>query len=194
MSSSSGTLTVTDRWDDLLVIGLGTWHLDEEKVDLKLRLQDAFKPSTDPQFVAKVLDLVGLYHHPREKEVVLCVDEKSQIQALDRSQPVLPGVPERRTHDYLRHGITSLFAAFNIAEGTPASRRRRRCGRASLAARRPDIGQLDRKAPVAVVDPGFHPGMLAETARRCPRCAHRSGRASDPAARSRTTGGGPGGR
>ncbi len=82
---------------------------------------DGFKLSTDPQFVDKVIDVVGLYHNPPEKAVVLCVDEKSQIQALDRSQPVLPmmpGMPERRTHDYQRHGITSLFAAFNIADGT----------------------------------------------------------------------------
>jgi transposase len=82
---------------------------------------DGFKLSTDPQFVDKVVDVVGLYHNPPEKAVVLCVDEKSQIQALDRSQPVLPmmpGMPERRTHDYQRHGITSLFAAFNIADGT----------------------------------------------------------------------------
>ncbi|KOG56597.1 endonuclease DDE [Streptomyces griseoflavus] len=92
-----------------------------KRFDLKPHLQDAFKLSTDPQFVAKVVDVVGLYHHPPEKAVVLCVDEKAQIQALDRSQPVLPmmpGMPERRTHDYLRHGITSLFAAFNIADGT----------------------------------------------------------------------------
>ena len=92
-----------------------------KRFDLKPHLQDSFKLSTDPQFVAKVVDVVGLYHNPPEKAVVLCVDEKSQIQALDRSQPVLPmmpGMPERRTHDYLRHGITSLFAAFNIADGT----------------------------------------------------------------------------
>ncbi|MFF0110986.1 IS630 family transposase [Streptomyces hirsutus] len=92
-----------------------------KRFDLKPHLQDAFKLSTDPQFVDKVVDVVGLYHNPPEKAVVLCVDEKSQIQALDRSQPVLPmmpGMPERRTHDYLRHGITSLFAAFNIADGT----------------------------------------------------------------------------
>ncbi|MFB7067397.1 IS630 family transposase, partial [Streptomyces sp. NPDC056300] len=88
-----------------------------KKFDLKPHLQDAFKLSPDPQFVAKVVDVVGLYHHPPEKAVVLCVDEKSQIQALDRSQPMMPGMPERRTHDYYRHGITSLFAAFNIADG-----------------------------------------------------------------------------
>ena len=77
----------------------------------------------------KVVDVVGLYHNPPERAVVLCVDEKSQIQALDRSQPVLPmmpGMPERRTHDYLRHGITSLFAAFNIADGTVISELHRR--------------------------------------------------------------------
>jgi len=85
---------------------------------------DGFKLSTDPLFTEKVVDVVGLYHDPPEKAVVLCVDEKSQIQALDRSQPVLPmmpGMPERRSHDYYRHGITSLFAAFNIADGTVIS-------------------------------------------------------------------------
>jgi transposase len=95
-----------------------------KKFDLKPHLQDSFKLSTDPLFVEKVVDVVGLYHNPPERAVVLCVDEKSQIQALDRSQPVLPmmpGMPERRTHDYLRHGITSLFAAFNIADGTVIS-------------------------------------------------------------------------
>ncbi|MEU7106603.1 IS630 family transposase [Streptomyces sp. NPDC046215] len=92
-----------------------------KRFGLKPHLQDTFKLSTDPQFVEKVVDVVGLYHNPPERAVVLCVDEKSQIQALDRSQPVLPimpGMPERRTHDYLRHGITSLFAAFNITDGT----------------------------------------------------------------------------
>jgi transposase len=90
------------------------------KFDLKPHLQDSFKLSADPFFVEKVVDVVGLYHNPPEKAVVLCVDEKSQVQALDRSQPVLPmmpGMPERRTHDYARHGVTSLFAAFNIADG-----------------------------------------------------------------------------
>ncbi|MFF3876393.1 IS630 family transposase [Streptomyces sp. NPDC001978] len=100
-----------------------------KKFDLKPHLQDSFKLSTDPQFVDKVVDVVGLYHNPPERAVVLCVDEKSQIQALDRSQPVLPmmpGMPERRTHDYLRHGITSLFAAFNISDGTVISELHRR--------------------------------------------------------------------
>ncbi|MFF2937934.1 IS630 family transposase [Streptomyces mirabilis] len=100
-----------------------------KRFDLKPHLQDSFKLSTDPQFVAKVVDVVGLYHHPPDKAVVLCVDEKSQIQALDRSQlvlPIMPGMPERRTHDYYRHGITSLFAAFNIADGTVISALHRR--------------------------------------------------------------------
>jgi transposase len=91
------------------------------RFDLKPQLIDGVKLSTDPQFVAKVVDVVGLYHNPPDKAVVLCVDEKSGMQALDRSQPVLPmmpGMPERRCHDYARHGITSLFAAFDIADGT----------------------------------------------------------------------------
>jgi hypothetical protein len=84
-----------------------------------------FKLSTDPLFVDKVVDVVGLYHNPPENAAVFCIDEKSRIQALDRSQPVLPmmpGMPERRTHDYARNGITSLFAAFNIADGTVPAR------------------------------------------------------------------------
>src|SRR5262249_5773896 len=73
-----------------------------------------------PQFIEKVRDIVGLYLNPPEGALVLCVDEKSQIQALDRTQPILPltpGLPERRTDDYRRHGVTSLFAAFNVTTG-----------------------------------------------------------------------------
>jgi transposase len=82
--------------------------------------QETFKLSTDPLFVEKVRDIVGLYLAPPLKAMVLCVDEKSQIQALDRTQPILPlapGLPERRTHDYMRHGTTTLFAALDIATG-----------------------------------------------------------------------------
>jgi transposase/transcriptional regulator with XRE-family HTH domain len=99
------------------------------RFDLKPHVQDGFKLSNDPLFVQKVVDVVGLYHNPPERAVVLCVDEKAQIQALERSQPVLPmmpGMPERRTHDYLRHAITSLFAAFNITDGTVISQLHRR--------------------------------------------------------------------
>ncbi|MCA1701520.1 MAG: IS630 family transposase [Actinobacteria bacterium] len=82
--------------------------------------QDTWKLSKDPQFVAKVKDVVGLYLDPPERAVVLCVDEKSQIQALDRTAPILPmlpGVPERATHDYKRHGTSSLYAALDITTG-----------------------------------------------------------------------------
>jgi transposase len=99
------------------------------RFELKPHRQDTFKLSTDPQFVDKVVDVVGLYHHPPESAVVLCVDEKSGMQALDRSQPVLPmlpGTPERASHDYIRHGTSSLFAAFNIADGTVISALHRR--------------------------------------------------------------------
>jgi transposase len=91
------------------------------KFDIKPHLTGTFKLSTDPLFVEKAVDVAGLYRNPPERAVVPCVDEKSGIQALDRSQPVLPvmpGVPERRSHDYVRHGTTGLFAAFSIADGT----------------------------------------------------------------------------
>jgi len=81
---------------------------------------ETFKLSRDPQFVAKVRDVVGLYLNPPERAVVLCVDEKSQIQALDRTQPILPmqpGLPERATHDYKRHGTSSLYAALDVSSG-----------------------------------------------------------------------------
>ena len=79
-----------------------------------------FKFSTDPQLEAKVRDVVGLYLHPPENAVVLSIDEKSQVQALQRTAPILPmrpGLPERATHDYLRHGTTTLFAALEVATG-----------------------------------------------------------------------------
>jgi transposase len=88
-------------------------HLQPHRVE-------TFKFSSDPQFVAKVRDIVGLYLNPPDRAIVLSVDEKSQIQALDRTQPILPlrpGLPERRTHDYERHGTTTLFAALDVAAG-----------------------------------------------------------------------------
>jgi transposase len=81
---------------------------------------ETFKLSKDPLFIEKVRDIVGLYLAPPDKALVLCVDEKSQIQALDRSSPVLPlmpGVPERHTHDYVRNGTTNLYAALDVASG-----------------------------------------------------------------------------
>jgi len=87
---------------------------------LKPHIARSFKISTDPQFVAKVHDVVGLYMNPPEHAVVLSFDEKSQIQALERAQPILPmdiGQPERQTHNYIRHGTVDLFAALNVATG-----------------------------------------------------------------------------
>ncbi len=97
--------------------------------ELKPHRADGFKLSNDPLFVEKVYDVVGLYVNPPEAAVVLCVDEKSQVQALARSQPafpMMPGMPEKRSHDYVRHGTTSLFAAFNTADGTVISSLHRR--------------------------------------------------------------------
>ena len=97
--------------------------------ELKPHREDGFKLSNDPLFVEKVYDVIGLYLNPPEAAVVLCVDEKSQVQALARSQPafpMMPGMPEKRTHDYVRHGTTSLFAAFNTADGTVISSLHRR--------------------------------------------------------------------
>src|SRR5207247_6492793 len=81
---------------------------------------DTFKLSADPQFVEKVRDIVGLYLNPPEHALVLCLDEKSQVHALDRTRPMLPmrpGIPAQQTHDYIRHGTTSLFAALDVATG-----------------------------------------------------------------------------
>ena len=83
-----------------------------------------FKFSKDPQFIEKVRDIVGLYMHPPDRAIVLCVDEKSQVQALNRTQPIVPlapGVPARQSHDYERHGVTSLFAAMDVASGVTIS-------------------------------------------------------------------------
>ena len=96
---------------------------------LKPHLSHSFKLSTDPHFVAKVRDVVGLYLDPPDKALVLCVDEKSQIQALERTQPSLPlnwGAPETRTHDYRRYGTTTLFAALDVAIGKVIGQLKRR--------------------------------------------------------------------
>jgi transposase/transposase-like protein len=100
-----GNATVARAWRDY---GVQPWRAE------------TFKFSTDPELVGKVTDVVGLYLAPPENAIVLCVDEKSQIQALDRTQkmlPMQPGFPERRTHDYVRHGTTTLFAALEVATG-----------------------------------------------------------------------------
>jgi transposase len=95
-------------------------HRVWQRYDLQPHRVEKFKLSNDAQFEEKVRDVVGLYLNPPERALVLCVDEKSQIQALDRTAPILPlrpGLPERQTHDYKRYGTTTLFAAFNILNG-----------------------------------------------------------------------------
>lgn len=104
---------------------LRIWHA----FGLQPHRQETFKLSTDPMFIDKVRDIVALYLNPPLKAMVLCVDEKSQIQALDRTQPMLPlapGLPERRTHDYVRHGTTTLFAALDVATGKVIGQTQRR--------------------------------------------------------------------
>jgi putative transposase len=106
-----------------------TVHRIWQAFGLEPHRQRHFKLSNDPFLVEKVRDIVGLYLHPPENAVVLCVDEKSQIQALERTQPMLPmglGYVEGVTHDYRRHGTTTLFAALDTATGTVLSRCRPR--------------------------------------------------------------------
>ena len=102
-------------------VSVSTVHRIWRAFSLAPHRTETFKLSTDPQFVEKVRDIVGLYLDPPDRALVLCVDEKSQIQALDRTQPLLPmrpGQVEQRTHDYKRHGTTTLFAALNVKVGT----------------------------------------------------------------------------
>jgi hypothetical protein len=111
-------------------VGLQPWRVE------------TFKFSTDPELEAKVRDVVGLYLNPPDKAVVLCVDDKSQVQALDRTAPILPRIPEKQTHDYVRHGTTTRWRK----EGLEGIRRRLPC-----AKRTPPVGEwpLLRPAPVS---------------------------------------------
>jgi transposase len=109
---------------------------------------ESFKLSRDPLFVEKVRDIVGLYLDPPDRALVLCTDEKSQIQALDRTQPLLPmrpGQSERRTHDYVRHGTTSLFAALDVKTGTVIGRCHRRHRAVEF---RKFLGTIDATVPL----------------------------------------------
>jgi transposase len=114
---------------------------------VKPHLVKRFQFSTDKDFESKLKDVVGLYLNPPENSIVFCVDEKTQIQALERSQPILPlreGLPERQTHDYYRHGTTTLFAALNVASGKVVGK----CNKSHKATDYVDfLKVLDRKAP-----------------------------------------------
>jgi transposase len=117
-------LGVTHWSSRLLAEQLGISNVWVAKIWRKWGLQpwrrETFKFSTDPELEARVRDVVGLYLNPPDQAIVLCIDEKSQIQALDRTAPILPmrpGLPERATHDYVRHGTTTLFAALEVATG-----------------------------------------------------------------------------
>jgi transposase len=115
--------------------------------ELKPHRTDGFKLSNDPLFIQKVYDVVGLYLNPPESAVVLSVDEKSQVQALARSQPafpMMPGMPEKRTHDYMRHGTTSLFAALNVADGTVIASTHRRHRATEF---KKFLAKIDRQVP-----------------------------------------------
>ena len=117
-------LGVTHWSSRLLAAELGTSNFTVAKVWQRWRLQpwrsETFKSSTDPELEAKIGDVVGLYLNPPDKAVVLYVDEKSQVQAVERTAPILPlrpGLPEKATHDYIRNGTTTLFAALEVATG-----------------------------------------------------------------------------
>jgi transposase len=117
---------------------------------LKPWASDTFKLSEDPFFIEKVRDIVGLYMNPPEHAVVVCVDEKTGIQALDRTQPILPmrpGQVERRSHDYVRNGVTDLFAALDVATGLVISRTRQRHRAAEFKA---FLAEIDKAVPAGL--------------------------------------------
>jgi hypothetical protein len=133
---------------------------------LRPHRSETFKLSADPEFVEKVRDIVGLYLAPPDRALILCVDEKTGVQALDRTQPLLPmrpGQAERRTHDYARHGTTSLFAALDVRAGTVIGRCLRRHRAAEF---RRFLGTVESAVPadldvdVVMDDAGIHETKL----------------------------------
>ena len=132
--------------------GVSQWQVRQiwEAADLKPHRLKSFKISNDPRFAEKVIDVVGLYLNPPDGAVVLSVDEKTQIQALDRTQPLLPLKPsqiERRTHDYKRHGTASLYAAFDVATGQVLGRVTRRHRSKEFVA---FLRQIESKVPAGL--------------------------------------------
>jgi transposase len=139
--------------------------------------QETFKLSADPLFIDKVRDVVGLYLNPPTKAIVLCVDEKSQIQALDRTQPLLPmmpGVPGRRTHDYKRHGTTTLFAALEKSRPAPRGLRGSLCI-TEYGDLSPHHGAAPTRTEASVIGPEAGTGSTGsgDTARPATKCAVR---------------------
>jgi len=127
--------------------------------------RETFKFSTDPQLEAKVRDVVGLYLNPPEHAVVLCVDEKSQIQALNRTAPILPlrpGLPEKATHDYQRNGTTTLFAALEIASGKVTDRCYERHGKAEFLAFLKQVARAYPRRELHIVVDNYHTHKHAE--------------------------------
>jgi hypothetical protein len=169
------TLGVT-HWSSRLLgarlrVGNATVARVWREYDVQPWRAQTFKFSTDPELVAKVTDVVGLYLAPPQDAVVSCVDEKSQIQALDRTAPMLPlqpGPPERRTHDYVRHGTTTLFAALEIATGKVTATCQPRHRQPDHGALHPDLGVLDEPGRGVVRDhrtPGHPPRQLPQRPR-----------------------------
>ena len=127
--------------------------------------RETFKFSTDPQLEAKVRDVVGLYLNPPEKAVVLCVDEKSQIQALDRTAPILPlrpGLPEKATHDYKPNGTTTLFAALEVATGKVTDKCYDRHGKAEFLDFLKTVARAYPRRDLHVVVDNYHTHKHAE--------------------------------
>ena len=130
--------------------------------------RETFKFSTDPELDAKVRDVVGLYLNPPDKAVVVCIDEKSQIQALDRTAPMLPirpGLPEKATHDYVRHGTTTLFAALEVATGKVTDACHPRHTHAEFLAFLKQVAKAYPRVPLHVVADNYathkHPAVQA---------------------------------
>ena len=166
------SLGVTHWSSRLLARGMGVSNVTVAKVWRKYGLQpwrtETFTFSTDPELDAKIRDVVGLYLNPPDNAVVVCVDEKSQVQALDRTAPILPlrpGLPERHTHDYVRHGTTTLFAALNVGTGQVVDACHERHRHQEFLAFLRQVARAYPKVPLHVVCDNYathkHPAVTA---------------------------------
>jgi transposase len=169
-------LGVTHWSTRLLGVHLGISFATVARIWRKWKLQpwrvETFKFSTDPELEAKIRDVVGLYLNPPENAVVVCVDEKSQVQALDRTAPILPirpGVPAKQTHDYVRHGTTTLFAALEVATGKVVDRCYDRHTKAEFLAFLKIVAKAHPRVKLHVVCDNYathkHPNVTAWLAR-----------------------------